>query len=508
MIHPRALLLAAIVFVPLGFVRGLRADDGPNASPSKSVVKIFSTHTGPDMAEPWKKRSPQEASGTGVVIDGKRILTNAHVVSYAASIRVQPDRSGEQFQATVESIGTDIDLAVLKLTDLAFFDDHPPLSRAVALPKVRDQIVVVGYPQGGEALSMTAGIVSRIEYTNYYFDRSGLRVQVDAAVNPGNSGGPALVNGKMVGIVFSTLRQAENIGYIIPVEEIDLFLADVADGRYDGKPVFREIVQNIQNDALKSRLKLPKGASGVCVVHPDRDDPSYPLKPFDVITTIADHRIDSSGTVDVHGDLRLAFSYLVQSTAKDGKVRVGILRDGKAANVDLPVTTDVQRPRLIPYLNNSYPPYLVWGPLVFSPATQETLHQYERPDSAAVWFPHMAREGSPFMTRIADYPAFAGEELVIVTATLPHRITQGYPDTFSVTVNEIDGVKVRNFRHLAGLLRDAKGETVTITFHERDSAMLVFNRRAVDEAAEDILSSSGIRKPYTDDLKPVFSVKK
>ena len=112
------------------------------------------------------------------------------------------------------------------------------------------------------------------------------------------------------------------------------------------------------------------------------------------------------------------------------------------------------------------------------------------------------------MTRIADYPAFQGEELVIVTATLPHRITQGYPDTFSVTVKEIDGVKVSNFRHLAELLRDAKGETVTITFYERNTAMLVFNRRAVDEAAEDILSSSGIRKPYTDDLKPVFSVKK
>ena len=121
MIRPRALLLAAMIFAHPSFVGGLSADDGPNASPSKSVVKIFSTHTGPDMAEPWKKRSPQEASGTGVVIDGKRILTNAHVVSYAASIRVQPDRSGEQFQATVESIATDIDLAVLKLTDLSLF---------------------------------------------------------------------------------------------------------------------------------------------------------------------------------------------------------------------------------------------------------------------------------------------------------------------------------------------------------------------------------------------------
>jgi S1-C subfamily serine protease len=493
-----------MVLIPLGFCGGLLAGEGDKNPPSKSVVKIFSTRIGPDMAEPWKKQAAQESSGTGVVIAGKRILTSAHVVSHAASVRVQPDRSGEQFQATVESIASDIDLAVLKLTDESFFDTHPPLPKADAPPRVREQVFVAGYPQGGEALSMTGGIVSRIEFTNFYYGRNGLRVQIDAAVNPGNSGGPALVEGKMTGIVFSTLRQAENIGYLIPVEEIDLFLADVADGHYDGKPVFRDIVQTVQNETLRSRLKLPKGVNGVCVVRPDRDDPSYPLKPFDVITNIADHPIDSSGKVDVHGELRLSFAYLAQNSAKDGKLRLCILRDGKPATVDLPVLTDVQRPKLMPYLHNAYPSYLVWGPLVFSPATQDTLHQYQRPDSAVYWYPYLARQKSPFMSRVEDYPAFEGEQLVIVTAMLPHRITQGYPDTYSVTVNEIDGVRVRNFRHLAELLRDGRGEDVMISFYERDADVLVFNRRAVDEAAEEILSASAIRKPYSDDLKPVF----
>ncbi len=59
-----------------------------------------------------------------------------------------------------------------------------------------------------------------------------MRVQVDAAINPGNSGGPAIVDGKMVGLIFSKLgRGADNIGYIIPGEEIDLFLKDIADGQ-------------------------------------------------------------------------------------------------------------------------------------------------------------------------------------------------------------------------------------------------------------------------------------
>ena len=81
-----------------------------------------------------------------------------------------------------------------------------------------------GYPEGGTGLSITKGIVSRIEFARYNFPVSGLRIQIDAAINPGNSGGPAVVGDKMIGLVFSQYGNAENIGYIIPCEEINLFL--------------------------------------------------------------------------------------------------------------------------------------------------------------------------------------------------------------------------------------------------------------------------------------------
>ena len=92
----------------------------------------------------------------------------------------------------------------------------------------------------GVGASITKGIVLRIEFAGYNEGLSGVRVQIDAAINPGNSGGPALIDGKMVGLIFSKLTQADNIGYIIPSEEIDLFLKDVADGAYDGKPAMHE----------------------------------------------------------------------------------------------------------------------------------------------------------------------------------------------------------------------------------------------------------------------------
>ena len=108
---------------------------------------------------------------------------------------------------------------------------HPPVARASKLPRIKDAVLAYGFPTGGESLSITRGIVSRIEFVGYNLGVSGLRIQVDAPINPGNSGGPAIAAGKMIGLVFSHLVGSENIGYIIPNEEIELFLKDVAAGR-------------------------------------------------------------------------------------------------------------------------------------------------------------------------------------------------------------------------------------------------------------------------------------
>ena len=76
-------------------------------------------------------------------------------------------------------------------------------------------------------------------------------MQIDAALNPGNSGGPAVDNGKMIGLAFSHLQGSENISYIIPNEEIDIFLQDIADGHYDGKPGMYDTLQTLESPALR-----------------------------------------------------------------------------------------------------------------------------------------------------------------------------------------------------------------------------------------------------------------
>ncbi|HKI68750.1 MAG TPA: trypsin-like peptidase domain-containing protein, partial [Verrucomicrobiae bacterium] len=360
--------------------------------------------------------------------------------------------------------------------DESFFDTHPPLPRAKILPDIKDAVMVYGYPEGGSSLSITKGIVSRIEFAAYNYSVSGLRIQIDAAINPGNSGGPAVVGDKMVGLAFSRLGDADNIGYIIPCEEIELFLKDIADGHYDGKPAMFDRLQTLENPALRSFLKLDKSVEGIVVHQPDRTDPRNPLKEWDVITKIGDTPVDDQGMIRLGPNLRVRFQYLVQKTAKDGKAPLTVVRAGKEIHIELPVSP--KHPLVIPNLGNDYPPYFICGPLVFSIATDGFVHGFLQGSRAAHWVSWLTYRGNPLLGRVNDQPAFEGEQLVVVSAPFfPHKLAQGYSDPFCQVVKSVNGISIKNLDQLVEVLRDAKGEFITIAFAVRDSETLVFPRK-------------------------------
>jgi len=465
------------------------------------VVKIHVIHHSPDILRPWTKNSPQQVKGSGVVIEGKRILTNAHVVRYASQIYVQPNQSADYVPARVVAMTPSMDLAVLKLDDESFFEKRGALPFAEDLPRVKDSVSVYGYPTGGTELSVTQGIVSRIEFTDYYYQTSGLRIQVDAALNFGNSGGPAVSNGKLVGLVFSLIQNAQNIGYLIPVEEIQLFLDDIVDGVYDGKPQMLDLIQTVENDALRRKLGLPKNLSGVMIAEPYSEGPDYPLKEWDVVTHIGGTPIDSDGKVAVRYDLRVSAFYLVQKFAKQGRLPLSIFRDGHQMQTELPVVS--QRELVIPHLMNASPRYFILGPLVFSQTTQDYLDRLGNQRTSS-----LSRRSSPLVTRRYDKPSFDGEELIVVASPMfPHRITKGYDDPNRAVLSEINGIPVKNLRHLVEIIRDDRSPQVTFKFanagvytHET----MVFNRTELLEATGEILEENGIRYPFSTDLRAIW----
>jgi S1-C subfamily serine protease len=471
-----------------------------------SVVKIFSTVRYPDPYKPWTKQSPEEQTGSGVVIEGKRILTNAHVVNYASQVQIQANQAGDKISATVEAIAPGIDLAVLKLDDEKFFDTHPPLARAKALPGIKDAVLAYGFPEGGSGLSITKGIVSRVEFTPYNFPIFGLRIQIDAAINPGNSGGPAVVGDKMIGLTFSRLNEADNIGYIIPSEEIDLFLTDIADGHYDSKPAMFDVLQTLENPALRTFLKLPPDAEGMVVHKPFKRDPAYPLREWDVITKIGDTPVDDQGMVKLGDDLRVHFDYEIQHIATNGTVPLTIVRAGKELKINLPISADY--PRLIPGLNGAYPSYFICGPLVFSAATEEYLGGYLRTKYAGTIMSRYSALGNPLVTRMADQPAFPGEGLVVIASPFfPHKLAQGYGNPRSEVVQAVNGIPVKNLGHLVEILRDSKDEFITIECNNRFGETMIFPRAQLLAATDEILTDNGVRSQGSPDMLAVWNAK-
>ncbi len=113
------------------------------------MVKVFSTVRRPDVFRPWTRSGPQEITGSGVVIAGKLILTNAHMVNYASQIFIKPDKSSDKLAASVVALAPGIDLAVVKLEDESFFDAHPPLPASPKLPGLQQTVLAYGYPEGG-----------------------------------------------------------------------------------------------------------------------------------------------------------------------------------------------------------------------------------------------------------------------------------------------------------------------------------------------------------------------
>jgi S1-C subfamily serine protease len=484
----------ALAMAPRAYCADSTAAVPAGDSVQNSVVKVLATVCIPNIFKPWSKESPQEISGSGVVIEGKRILTNAHLVLYANQIQVQANQSGTLVSARVTAVAPGIDLALLSLDDESFFSSHVPLPRETTLPEIKDAVMAYGFPTGGAGLSITKGIVSRIEFANFNYMTTGLRIQIDAAINPGNSGGPAVAGNKMVGLAFSKLSGgAESIGYIVPCEEIDLFLRDVADGHYDGKPVISDDFQTLDNPALRTYLKVDKSMSGIVVQRPASQESSYPLKVWDIISRIGETSIDDQGMVNGGTNLRLKFQYLVQKIAKNGKVPLTILRNGKPLNIQLPVRT--LEPMLIPDLQGSYPPYFMYGPIVFSSATSQFIGNLKANSNILGFL------GNPLVTRRGEKPAFPGEELVIVSSPLfPHALSKGYGNPLSQVVKSVNGTAIMNLNHLVRELRDARDEFIIITFHGRQGEMLVFPRSEMQKATDDILNDNGIRSQGSPDL--------
>jgi len=360
-------LMALFVSAPLSVAQ---VEPVPASLPSdvyRSVLRIEVATQVPDYGTPWNAGRFGGGIGTGFLIGKNKILTNAHVVSNARRLLVTVHGRPEKYPARVVHIAHDCDLAMLEVEDFSDFEDYPTFELG-DIPQLESQVRVIGYPIGGERLSVTRGVVSRIDFQPYSHSRadSHLVVQIDAAINPGNSGGPVVQDGKVVGVAFQGLRQADNTGYIIPTPVVKRFLKDIEDGSYDHYVDFGITEFPLHNPAMRKALGLPNDGTGVLITNvvPTSSADGI-LQAGDVLMALDGLAVDSAGMVTLGGE-KVNLNEVVERKFAGDKVTARFLRDGGWNDVEIELKP-LPWSRMYAITYEKTPRYLVFAGLVFQP---------------------------------------------------------------------------------------------------------------------------------------------
>lgn len=486
----------------------------------QSVVKVFTVHSSPNYFQPWQNKPQRETSGSGVVVaapvpGGVGILTNAHVVADQTFVQVRRHGSSVKHRARVHAVGHACDLAVLAVDDPSFWaegsaSEHPPAPLSLGeTPCLQDQVTVVGFPQGGDNLSITSGVVSRIELTNYAHGAAQLlAIQLDAAINPGNSGGPALgADGAVVGLAFQNLANADNIGYVIPTPIIRRFLEDVEDDwkaaathmpRPRAKPGQAVLTaqekeeekaihhagfcslgikcQPTDNPAMRQYLGMEGDETGVLITEVLELGPAAGhLMKDDVLMEVDGKKVANDGTVSFRGWERVAFDYLISLKRPGETVEAKIRRkvaakggeesrggteesesrsdgdDGKETEAFTASFAVKPRAPLVPvHQYDRLPSYYVYAGLVFSPLTQPHLQEF-----GDDWFNTAPRR---LVDRaLNDHPTSPGQEVVILSQVLADEVNAGYQGMHDLEVRAVNGREVKSLRELKAEVEKGTG---------------------------------------------------
>ena len=472
----------------------LEARSKNNDPVKKAIVKIYASQNRPDYMNPWRSGSTSQISGSGAILSGRRILTNAHVVANSTFIEVRLHGQSKRYKARVQNVSHEVDLAILKVEDDSFFKGTRPL-KIGPLPESQQEVLVYGFPIGGDSLSITKGILSRIEHQSYVHSGSSfLAGQIDAAINPGNSGGPVIVGKKIAGVVMQSYnsRRSENLGYMVPSPVIKHFLKDLEDGRYDGFPVLGMQTQTIESRDMKRRFGMKNSQTGVLVNYIYFNSPAKGiLRPDDIVMEVDSHPIEDDGTVEFRHQERTYYSYFIEMHQLGDKINLKILRDGKVKKLKFALKNKRDDFQLVASKqHDKLPRYFIYAGILFTPLTDNLIEQMGRGWS------HSAPP--ELLYAMSRWPSKDKRELVVALKVLPDDLNRGYHNIKNWAVAEVNGKKFKDFNEFIEIVTGS-GEPFTV-FKNSKGSQIVIDRKKAEEGLEKILKTYRIKEDRSPDL--------
>lgn len=453
-------------------------------NPENSVVKVVSYPQVPVWNEPWRFQQVGRGTGSGFLIGDGLIMTNAHVVGWSKQILIMRHQDPQPYRAEVVFVGHDCDLAVLKVEEEKFYQGMESLEFG-SMPEVRSSVLTYGYPAGGQQISYTKGVVSRIEMQGYVHSgrRTFLTVQTDAAINPGNSGGPVLQGDKVVGVSFQGTRALENTGFFIPPNIIKHFLDDIEDGTYHGFPDGGIILTPLINPAYRDYLGLENDGMGARINSVMSPFPETKKLLFadDVLLKVGPYEVGSDGLIQFFGN-RVHVGVAFDEAQHGDVLDLEVWRQGKRTQVQLPVYyNDADRIE-----GNQYdvpPDYYIYGGLIFTPLSRDYLRSLGNnwrnivADDAIYQMSYAKRAGEEFMP-----------EPVMLAGILPASVNADFRVAASAMVKEINGIEITQLQDVVRALEAEDREYDEFIFAPND-AIEVIKRSDAQSANDQLLKT-------------------
>ncbi len=447
-----------------------------------SVIKIYTTQAAPDYFTPWRLLTPRQSSGSGSVIEGNLILTNAHVVANASYVQAQKHNDPRRYQARVTFISHEADLALITVDEPGFFSDL----RALAigdLPAPLQEVSVYGYPIGGKSLSITKGILSRVEQQTYAHAGSYLLAgQIDAAINPGNSGGPVIVDKQIVGVVMQANRggRAENLGYFVPPSMIRHVLTDSKDGVHDGFPDLGFRTQTLDSPSAKIAYGLDEDQDGVLVIKVFDDAPAQGiLQENDVILSIDEYDIAEDGSIQLSEDILTDYKHAIDLHHPDETVAITFSRNGIVSTTNLPSQRALDSYSLVKSEQfDKTPEYYIYGGILFVPLNMNLIKR---------WGNDWSRTAPVSLLQARnEWSSPDRRELVVALQVLASDVNLGYHDWRNWIVQYVNDEPVRDFAHFAEMVKNNPAENLVM--ENKNGYQLVLNHEDAVASEEEILS--------------------
>ncbi|MFT6765440.1 MAG: serine protease Do [Alteromonas naphthalenivorans] len=436
-----------------------------------TVVQIIAQTAEVNLLKPYE--TPRQGGGFGsgfFISDTGEIITNMHVIDQAQSVWIKIPSMGKAIiPAEVIGKAPERDLALLKITDqgkeiikrelniekFSFLKlgDSDLVSRA-------DEVLALGYPLGQASLKSTSGVVSGREHLG-----GKHLIQISSPINPGSSGGPVLdLNGDVIGIAVAGVVSAQNVGYIIPVNELTLVLNGLRTKKLLRRPFLGVLVGNGSYDLAKHLGNPVPSGCYVIDVHPNGPLAKSGVKGGDMIYEVNGLPIDEYGDLKVPwSEEKLSFMDYIARWEEGKDITLLIYRDGKRKDSKFKFNYIDNAPVKKVIVGEDSLDYEIFGGMLFQPLNLNLVQTLISNAPSLIKYAEFKNQMDPALIVTHVMPSSLVDRMVVIQ---PGAI-----------IDEVNGTKVTNMKELRSELKKSVKKK-RVVFKTSDGAVFVINSKA------------------------------